>query len=58
MSIASRTLLCAALVVGSAASPLRGAAQRIPSDRYDSYFKKYAKRYFGVGFDWKLFKAQ
>jgi membrane-bound lytic murein transglycosylase F len=26
--------------------------------RYDPYFKKYSKRYFGVGFDWRLFKAQ
>ncbi|HSU94815.1 MAG TPA: transglycosylase SLT domain-containing protein [Gemmatimonadaceae bacterium] len=59
MSTASRAVLCAALVaIASSASPLCGAAQRIPSDRYDSYFKKYAKRYFGIGFDWKLFKAQ
>jgi membrane-bound lytic murein transglycosylase F len=27
-------------------------------DRYDDTFRKYAKRYFGVGFDWTLFKAQ
>ena len=33
-------------------------AQRVPTDRFDAYFKKYTKRYFGVGFDWKLFKAQ
>jgi soluble lytic murein transglycosylase-like protein len=59
VSTASRAALCAALVaIASSASPLCGAAQRIPSDRYDSYFKKYAKRYFGIGFDWKLFKAQ
>ena len=59
MSTASRALLCTALVaIASAAGPLPGAAQRIPSDKYDSYFKKYAKRYFSVAFDWKLFKAQ
>jgi soluble lytic murein transglycosylase-like protein len=59
VSTGPRTVLLAALVViAGAAIPRRGAAQRIPSDRYDSYFKKYAKRYFGVGFDWKLFKAQ
>lgn len=58
-SLAQRSVLCAALVaLACAGSPLRGAAQRAPSDRYDSYFKKYAKRYFGIGFDWKLFKAQ
>ena len=26
--------------------------------RYDDYFRKYSKRYFGVGFDWQVFKAQ
>ena len=26
--------------------------------RYDDTFRKYSKRYFGVGFDWRLFKAQ
>jgi membrane-bound lytic murein transglycosylase F len=25
---------------------------------YDQYFKKYSKRYFGVAFDWRWFKAQ
>ena len=25
---------------------------------YDSYFTKYSKRFFGVGFDWRYFKAQ
>jgi len=28
------------------------------SNRYDRQFRKYSKRFFGVGFDWKLFKAQ
>ena len=26
--------------------------------RYDGYFRKYAKRYFGPSFDWHWFKAQ
>src|ERR1035437_2620199 len=26
--------------------------------RYDAFVRKYSKRYFGVGFDWQLFKAQ
>jgi membrane-bound lytic murein transglycosylase F len=37
------------------------AAQRrpgAPTDRYDPLFKKYSKRFFGVAFDWRLFKAQ
>jgi membrane-bound lytic murein transglycosylase F len=32
-------------------------AQR-PTERYDPTFRKYTKRFFGVGFDWRLFKAQ
>lgn len=37
------------------------AAQRRPggpSDSYDPLFKKYSKRFFGVAFDWRIFKAQ
>ena len=26
--------------------------------KYDEHFRKYSKRFFGVGFDWKWFKAQ
>ena len=52
-------MLCAVLLAAASVGiPASGAAQRIPSDKYDSYFKKYTKRYFGIGFDWKLFKAQ
>jgi membrane-bound lytic murein transglycosylase F len=39
----------------AAASP--APAQRGP-DRYDQTFRKYSKRFFGVGFDWRAFKAQ
>jgi membrane-bound lytic murein transglycosylase F len=28
------------------------------SQKYDPMFRKYTKRYFGPGFDWKYFKAQ
>jgi membrane-bound lytic murein transglycosylase MltF len=34
-----------------------GAQSSVP-DRYDNIFKKYAKRYFGPAFDWRMFKAQ
>lgn len=27
-------------------------------DRYDDVFRKYTKRFFGVGYDWRVFKAQ
>jgi len=36
----------------SAAGPRKYTAQ------FDQHFKKYAKRYFGVAFDWRWFKAQ
>jgi soluble lytic murein transglycosylase-like protein len=32
--------------------------ERKNTERYDPIFRKYTKRYFGVGFDWQLFKAQ
>jgi len=28
------------------------------TNKYDQYFKKYTKHFFGVGFDWKWIKAQ
>lgn len=39
----------------------RAAAARNESQitgRYDDTFRRYSKRYFGAGFDWRLFKAQ
>ena len=41
---------------------IRGAdsarARARDDSRYDDYFKKYSKRYFGAPFDWRFFKAQ
>ena len=34
------------------------AAQQVVTDRYDHLFRKYTKRFFGPGYDWRLFKAQ
>jgi soluble lytic murein transglycosylase-like protein len=28
------------------------------TNKYDQYFRKYTKRFFGTGFEWKWFKAQ
>src|SRR5689334_14054243 len=36
----------------------RERARQRATARYDNYFRKYSKRYFGLGFDWRLFKAQ
>jgi membrane-bound lytic murein transglycosylase MltF len=33
-------------------------ARQKATARYDNYFKKYTKRYFGPVFDWRRFKAQ
>ena len=33
-------------------------AQSAVPDRYDTTFRKYSKRFFGPGFDWRIFKAQ
>jgi len=38
------------------AAATRDAKRR--AERFDPVFKKYGKRYFGVGFDWRQFKAQ
>ena len=38
--------------------PSTGWAQKGVPNTYDEIFRKYSKQYFGVGFDWKVFKAQ
>jgi membrane-bound lytic murein transglycosylase MltF len=52
---ASAQLKKAASALGAAAE---AKATRKATDRYDPAFQKYTKRYFGVGFDWRPFKAQ
>lgn len=54
-----RTPLLALLLIAGALSPRPGIAQVRPHpDRYDDTFRKYSKRYFGPGYDWRVFKAQ
>lgn len=43
------------LLVLSTAAP---AAAETVTDRYDDIFRKYSQRFFGPGFDWRIFKAQ
>ncbi|MFQ6091643.1 MAG: transglycosylase SLT domain-containing protein [bacterium] len=38
--------------------PVALAGSKRYTTKYDPYFKKYSKRYFGVGFNWRWFKAQ
>lgn len=50
--------ILAVVLVLAAAVPAH--AQRVVDnqDRYDDVFRKYSKRFFGPGFDWRYFKAQ
>jgi membrane-bound lytic murein transglycosylase F len=34
------------------------ASAEVVTDRYDDIFRKYSQRFFGPGFDWRIFKAQ
>ena len=47
-----------ALVTTVAAATAPYAWAQAPSDKYDDTFRKYTKRSFGPGFDWRIFKAQ
>jgi membrane-bound lytic murein transglycosylase MltF len=69
LSAGVRGCLLLALLVPSAEAQLKKAtsalgaaaeakAARKATDRYDPAFRKYTKRYFGVGFEWYPFKAQ
>jgi membrane-bound lytic murein transglycosylase F len=49
----------ALLLLAGLLSPGWAHAQVRPhADRYDDTFRKYSKRYFGPGYDWRVFKAQ
>jgi soluble lytic murein transglycosylase-like protein len=48
----TRALVVAALTLFPAAATAQKA------DKFDATFRKYSKRFFGIGFDWRVFKAQ
>jgi membrane-bound lytic murein transglycosylase MltF len=48
-----RTGLALLMLLATGASAL---AQH--TERYDAAFRRYSKRFFGIGFDWRYFKAQ
>jgi soluble lytic murein transglycosylase-like protein len=52
-----RAAWLAAAAMTLAFAPLAGQ-NRKGADRYDHVFSKYSKRYFGPGYDWRVFKAQ
>jgi len=61
-ALAIAALAIAPLARALEAQPASGAAERRLAERnagrYDDTFRRYGKRYFGAGFDWRYFKAQ
>jgi len=53
-----RRLATGALLLITLAPSASTAQAKRDVDRYDATFRKYSKRYFGVGYDWRVFKAQ
>jgi membrane-bound lytic murein transglycosylase F len=53
-----RRLVVAVLLLATIAPSVSRAQAKRDVDRYDATFRKYSKRYFGVGYDWRVFKAQ
>jgi membrane-bound lytic murein transglycosylase F len=48
-----RTIVASALLISLSSTVFAG-----DTGRYDDVFSKYSKRFFGPGFDWRVFKAQ
>ena len=51
-------LLCFIAVIGITGLHAHGFERYNHVTKYDIYFSKYSKRYFGPNFDWRYFKAQ
>jgi membrane-bound lytic murein transglycosylase F len=54
----SIVVLCGLCAIATAATGPVPTAASNSYQKYDDYFRKYSNRYFGDGFDWRLFKAQ
>jgi soluble lytic murein transglycosylase-like protein len=52
------SLACAASTAAGKIEDFPKVTSKKWTSKYDQYFRKYTKRYFGVGFEWKWFKAQ
>ena len=52
------TLLVAVMLLQAPPTPSDAYARYNRITTYDMHFSKYSKRCFGVGFDWRYFKAQ
>jgi soluble lytic murein transglycosylase-like protein len=53
-----RVLALVAFVLGIGVPHPAPAQGKQDANRYDETFRKYSKRYFGIGYDWRVFKAQ
>jgi membrane-bound lytic murein transglycosylase MltF len=53
-----RVIALVVVILGFAAGSASAQAKKRDVDRYDDTFRKYSKRYFGIGYDWRIFKAQ
>jgi membrane-bound lytic murein transglycosylase F len=51
-------LVVVAVLALVAVAPRAALAGARGEHAYDDHFRKYSKRFFGVAFDWRLFKAQ
>jgi len=56
--VAPEAPACAASTAVGKIEDFPGVTSRKWTSKYDQYFRKYTKRYFGAGFEWKWFKAQ
>ncbi len=58
MMIRLGLIFCVALLFGMGPQTARAYERYNAVVKFDPYFKKYAKRFFGPGFEWRHFKAQ
>jgi membrane-bound lytic murein transglycosylase MltF len=58
MNFSSKLLICIFVFFLCRPFPSYGFERYNSHTKYNEYFKKYTKRFFGPGFDWRYFKSQ
>lgn len=51
-------VLLPGVAIASSKAVRHDIKSKVWTKKYDTHFRKYSKRYFGVGFDWRWFKSQ
>lgn len=51
-------ILLPGIVFASNTKPRHDLKSKVWTNKYDTHFRKYSKRYFGAGFNWHWFKSQ